>query len=135
MLNGRFNGLKEGSDLTEKTGSPTNGSSMERREDNMSIDDILAPVRRDFGQSCKNCAHLACEYDLDKDLPGMWVCEKGRVSEDRIAFPFTCGMPCFEPCFWFTVFAPDITARDDIIEDALNRFQENLKLIEPMHAV
>ena len=96
----------------------------------MKFMDFLAPDYRKFGERCHNCANLACEYDLNSDEKlGVWICEKFPENSPALGFPFEKDMPCFEPCFWFTVLARDLQLTDagyDCYEAAQNKYREIL---------
>ncbi|MHC1728013.1 MAG: hypothetical protein AB9866_18755 [Syntrophobacteraceae bacterium] len=88
---------------------------------------LLEPSRRSYGKTCRNCVHLSCEYELETKL-GAWVCDKFPHIGDESAFPYKCEVSCFEPCFWYTIFAPQYNASDDVIEGAFNMFREGLEM-------
>ncbi|MEN6438118.1 MAG: hypothetical protein ABFD97_06010 [Syntrophobacter sp.] len=87
---------------------------------------LLKPSRRDYGKTCRNCVHFGCEYDLETKLES-WVCERFPHYGHESAFPFSFEVSCFEPCFWFTIFAPQYNAAEDVIEDAFNVFRKRLE--------
>lgn len=90
---------------------------------------IIHPKRRIYGESCKNCVHLAHEYDLD-NRSAVWVCGKPGRSKRKKALSFTRKMSCFEPSFWFTIFAPEWSATDDAVEEALDRYSKCLEFMK-----
>lgn len=92
----------------------------------MHLINLLEPSRRDYGKTCRNCVHFSCEYDLETRL-GSWVCGKFPHYRDESSFPFNREASCFEPCFWFTIFAPEYNAAEDVIENAFNVFRERLE--------
>jgi len=90
---------------------------------------IIQPKRRMYGESCKNCVHLTHEYDLD-NRSAVWVCGRPGRSRRRKSLSFTRKMACFEPSFWFTIFAPDWTASDDAVEEALDRYSKCMEFMK-----
>ncbi len=92
----------------------------------MTVRDLLAPKHRLNGTSCKNCAHLACDYDLDSNRGGKWVCQKHEEFNRSGLFPFKEEMSCFEPCFLLTIFAQRLGRSDHDYEQAFSRFSEHL---------
>lgn len=112
--------------ITCKRRMLSSGTAFMQRGKTMDLESILDPRRRGYGTTCRNCVHLACEYDLDNCGNGQWVCNKGRnFKEDFL--PHSQKMDCFEPCFWFTVFAPDFNAAEEAIEDAFSRFSKEIR--------
>jgi hypothetical protein len=97
----------------------------------MELKDIIAPNYRKSGLSCHNCTHLVCEYDLDADRSGVWICEKLPAYSKFNTFPFHHQMPCFELSFWFSIFAQNFGESTSAYEDALNKFTESLALFNP----
>jgi hypothetical protein len=92
----------------------------------MELQDIIAPSYRKSGLSCQNCTHLACEYDLDADRSGVWICEKLPGYSTFKTFPFQHQMPCFELSFWFSVFARNFGESTSAYEDALSEFTQSM---------
>jgi hypothetical protein len=92
----------------------------------MELKDIIAPNYRKTGLSCHNCTHLVREYDLDAHRLGVWICDKHPACSTSVTFPFAHQMPCFELCFWFSIFAGDFGESTSAYEDAVSRFSESI---------
>jgi hypothetical protein len=95
----------------------------------MELKDIIAPNYRKSGLSCHNCNHLVCEYDLDSDRCGVWICEKQPEYSGYKNFPFEHEMPCFELSFWFSIFAQNVKS-NTAYEFAIDKFTESLAGLE-----
>ncbi len=93
----------------------------------MGLTKLIAPDHRASGLSCRNCAHLACEYDLDAGGSGTWLCDKFPGLSSFGAFPFRQDMPCCELSFWFTVFAQNLNENDERgCEAAMEDFKKSV---------
>lgn len=98
----------------------------------MELKNLIAPDQRASGLSCRNCANLACEYDLDDaGGSGVWVCDKYPGHANAKSFPFRHDMPCFELSFWFSVFAQHLPPNDEAgCEAALESFTMSIASLD-----
>ena len=99
----------------------------------MEIKRILNSERRKYGQSCMNCMSLELEYDLDETGTEKYVCSRFHSYGNQKAFPFKEKMACFEPCFWYTSFAPAWNASESALEGAMHEFSSYIKSIHETH--